>query len=243
MDKDTITFFRELAANNNRDWFMDNKKRYDAIREEFIELTAQVIDEFSPLDPTIGHPDPRKCIYRINRDLRFTPDKRPYKTHIAFFLSSYGIKRCGEAGYYLQIGQEDEEKSSGLFDSETENKKRPHGNCSLGGGIFMPDKAKLAAIRQEIFYNTDQFLSIVNEKKYKKYFGNTFFTTKILSRAPKGYPNDWEYVDWIKYNDYCTMHEVPNDIVLSNGFKDYVMDVFKTSVPLNKFLLQANDFQ
>lgn len=207
---------------------MDNRSRYDAIREEFIDFTAQIIDELSPLDPSIGHPDPKRCLYRINRDLRFTPDKRPYKTHIAFFLSSYGIKRGGEAGYYLQIGQED----YGL-----------HGNCGLGGGIFMPDKTKLAAIRQEIFYNTDQFLSIVQDKKYQKYFGNTFFTTKILSRAPKGYPNDWEYADYLKYNDYCTMHEVPNDIVLSNGFKDYVMDVFKASIPFNKFLLQANDFQ
>ena len=136
---------------------MDNKSRYDAIREEFIDLTAQIIDKLAPLDPSIGHPDPKKCIYRIYRDLRFTQDKRPYKTHIAFFLSSYGIKRSGEAGYYLQIGQED----YGL-----------NGNCSLGGGIFMPEKAKLAAIRQEIFYNIDEFLAIRNNKDYKKYFGD-----------------------------------------------------------------------
>ncbi|MBQ6097567.1 MAG: DUF2461 domain-containing protein [Bacteroidales bacterium] len=123
MSPDTLPFFAELAQNNNREWFMDNKSRYDAIREEFIDLTAQIIDELSVLDPTIGHPDPKKCLYRIYRDLRFTQDKRPYKTHISFFLSSYGIKRSGEAGYYMQIGQED----YGLT-----------GNCTLGGGIFRP---------------------------------------------------------------------------------------------------------
>ena len=96
---------------------MDNKSRYDAIHAEFVDFTAQIIDELSPLDPSIGHPDAKKCLYRIYRDLRFTQDKRPYKTHISFFLSSHGIKRSGEAGYYLQIGQVDEEKSSGLFDS------------------------------------------------------------------------------------------------------------------------------
>ena len=205
---------------------MDNKHRYDAIRDDFVDFIAQIIDELSRLDPSIGHPDPKKCLYRIYRDLRFTQDKRPYKTHISFFLSSYGIKRSGEAGYYLQIGQED----YGL-----------HGNCSLGGGIFMPDKDKLAAIRQEIFYNTDQFLEIINNKNYKRYFGSTFFTTKVLSRAPKGYPNDWEHADLLKYNDYCTMHEVPNKVVLGEGFKDYVMKVFSASVPLNRFILQATD--
>jgi len=228
MSPDTIHFFEELAVNNNREWFMANKSRYDAIREEFIDLTAHIIDELSPLDPSIGHPDAKKCLYRIYRDLRFTQDKRPYKTHISFFLSSHGIKRSGEASYYLQIGLED----YGL-----------HGNCSLGGGIFMPDKDKLAAIRQEIFYNTDQFLAIRNDKQYKKYFGDGYFTTKILSRAPKGYPNDWEHVDLLKYNDYCTMHEVPNDILLSDKFKDYVMKVFRASVPLNRFILQATDQQ
>ena len=224
MSPDVFTFFEELAINNHREWFLDNKSRYEAIREEFVEFTAQIIEELSPLDPTIGHPDPKRCLYRINRDLRFTPDKRPYKIHIAFFLSSNGVKRSGEPGYYLQIGQED----YGL-----------HGNCSLGGGIFMPDKEKLAAIRQEIFYNTDDFLSIMNDKNYKKYFGNTFFTTKVLTRAPKGYPNDWEHAGLLKYCDFCTMHEVPNDIVLGDSFKDYVMKVFKASVPLNRFIQRA----
>lgn len=224
MSPDTLLFFRELAANNNREWFMDNKRRYDAIREAMIDLAAQVIDELSPLDPTIGHPDPRKCLYRINRDLRFTTDKSPYKTHISFFLSSYGIKRSGEAGYYLQLGQED----YGL-----------KGNGALGGGIFMPDKAKLAAIRQEIFYNPEDFHGIINDKEYKRFFGDTFLTTRKLSRAPKGYPNDWEHADLLKYNDYCSAHTIPAKVITSDGLKDYVMKAFRATLPLNKFILRA----
>ncbi len=224
MKPDVFRFFEELAANNNREWFQANKSRYEAIHEEFVELTRMVIERLSALDPTIGHPEPKKCLYRIYRDLRFSPDKRPYKTHISFFLSSGGIKRSCMPGYYLQIGQED----YGL-----------HGNCSLGGGIFMPEKETLAAIRQEIFYNTEEFLSIIGKKDYKRYFGDTFFTSKKLSRVPKGYAADWEHADLLKYNDYCTMHEVPNDIVLGDGFVDYVMKVFSASIPLNKFIQKA----
>lgn len=224
MNSDVFRFFEELQVNNNRDWFMANKKRYDTICEEFVALVAQVVDELVVLDPSIGHPEPKKCLYRIYRDLRFTQDKRPYKTHVSFFLSSGGIKKSGAPGYYLQIGQED----YGL-----------NGDCSLGGGIFMPERNALAAIRQEIFYNTDEFLSIVNEPNYKKYFGSTFFTSKVLSRVPKGYPSDWPHADLLKYNDYCTMHSVPESLVVSGNFKDYVMDVFRASVPLNLFIQRA----
>ena len=224
MTQDILVFFSELAANNHREWFLDNKKRYDAIREEFIELAAQIIDELSPLDPTIGNPDPRKCLYRINRDLRFTPDKRPYKTHISFFLSSYGIKRSGVAGYYLQIGEEE----YGL-----------QGNGGLGGGIFMPDKVKLAAIRQEIFYNTDDFLAIINDKEYRHFFGDTFLTMKKLTRAPKGYPNDWSHADLLKYNDYCSAHTIPADVITSPTLKGYILRAFRATLPLNQFILRA----
>ena len=224
MNKDTFAFFEELAKNNNRDWFLNNKKRFDTIHEEFVELTAEVIDAVSTFDHSIGHPDAKRCIYRIYRDLRFTTDKRPYKEHISFFLSSNGIKRSGEPGYYLQIGQED----YGLS-----------GNCTLGGGIFMPDKEKLYAIRQEIFYNTDEFLSIVNDSEYLKYFGNTLFTSKQLQRAPKGFPNNWPHADLLKFNDYCTMHSVSKNVVLDKNFRDYIVNVFRASAPLNRFILKA----
>ena len=224
MHPDTLPFFIELERNNNREWFQANKARWDAIREEFTALTAQVIDALSPLDPTIGHPDPKRCVYRIYRDLRFSPDKRPYKTHAAFFLSSGGIKRTGAPGYYLQVGQSD----YGLDDG-----------CSLGGGIFMPDAATLAAIRQEIYYNYDEFRSIVDNPTYKRFFGDTFFTVGRLSRAPKGYPNDWEGVEWLKYKDYCTSYTLSRKEVESPHLLEHVMEVFKASLPLNRFIQRA----
>ena len=224
MSPDTLPFFVELERNNNRDWFLANKARWDAIRTEFTALTAQVIDALSPLDPTIGHPDPRRCVYRIYRDLRFSPDKRPYKTHIAFFLSSGGVKRSGAPGYYLQVGQSDYGLEEG---------------CSLGGGIFMPDTATLAAIRQEIYYNYDEFRAIIDNPEYQRYFGDTFFTLGKLSRAPKGYPNDWEGVEWLKYKDYCTSYSLGRRDVESFHLLERVMEVFKACLPLNRFIQRA----
>lgn len=224
MSPDTLIFFKELEENNNREWFLSNKARWDAIREEFTLLTEKVIDELSLLDPTIGHPDPRRCIYRIYRDLRFTNDKRPYKTHISFFLSSGGIKRSGAPGYYLQIGQSDYGLEEG---------------CSLGGGIFMPDAATLSAIRQEIYYNYNDFLDIINNNTYRHFFGQHFFSEGKLSRAPKGYPNDWEGIEWIKYKDYCTMYTLDKKVISNPKLFEFIMEAFRASLPLNQFIQRA----
>ena len=86
---DTLRFFEELTVNNNREWFNDNKLRWTAIRDSFLEFTQQLIDAMAPFDPSVGGLSAKQCVYRIYRDLRFSPDKRPYKTRIACFLKSY----------------------------------------------------------------------------------------------------------------------------------------------------------
>lgn len=221
---DTLRFFEELTVNNNREWFNDNKLRWTAIRDSFLEFTQQLIDAMAPFDPSVGGLSAKQCVYRIYRDLRFSPDKRPYKTHIACFLPFGGDRTQCVPGYYLQIGQED----YGL-----------QGNCSLGGGFFMPSSKQLAAIRQEIFYCTDEFKAILNAPDYKRYYGKGFFTTKKLSRPPKGYSADCPDIDLLKYCDYCSMHEIPRKTVLSDGFFEEVVRVWKATVPLNRFIERA----
>jgi uncharacterized protein (DUF2461 family) len=112
----------------------------------------------------------------------------------------------------------------------------------------MPSPDALNAIRQEIFYCTDDFLAIMNEPSYKKHFGSEFFTMKKLQRVPKGYPTDWEYADLLKYKDYCTSYTMPEKLLASEwcaprpcGAKlfDEVLKVWRTSVPLNKFVQRA----
>lgn len=222
---DTLPFFRELAQNNNRPWFMDNKPRWEAIRKQFEAFTQELLDKMSALDPTLEGLTAKGCMYRIYRDTRFSNDKTPYKTHIACFLSSWGKKNSGVPGYYLQVGSEE---AYGLTDT-----------CNLGGGIFMPAPASLAAIRQEIFYCPDEFLAIMSNSSYKRYFGKEFFTIKKLSRVPKGYPADWEHADLLKYKDYCTTHTLPEDAVTSPDLSDRVVEIWRASLPLNRFIQRA----
>jgi len=224
INPDTIPFFEELERNNNREWFEANKHRWDAIRCDFERFTEALIERMAVLDPTIGHPQAKRCMYRIYRDLRFSPDKRPYKCHVSFFLATGGVKRGGVPGYYMQVGQED----YGL-----------HGSIALGGGIFMPEPDALAAIRQEIFYNTDEFKAIMAEPSYKKYYGTEFFTVHKLSRVPKGFPADWPDGDLLKYKDYCTMSQLPAEYADRDDLLDRVVEIFQASVPLNKFIQKA----
>ena len=224
LNTDTLAFFDELMVNNNREWFNANKERWLAIKADFELFTQALIDRMTPLDPSLGNLQVKNCTCRIYRDIRFSQDKRPYKTHIACFLPSGGRKNLGVPGYYLQVGQED----YGL-----------HGNCSLGGGIFMPSPQALYAIRQEIFYCVDEFKAIMNEPKYKKYFGSEFFTTKKLTRVPKDFPSDWPDGDLLKYKDYTTAYTMPNKYLYSDELLDRVVEVFKASVPLNLFIQRA----
>lgn len=221
---DTLPFLKELAVNNNRDWFNAHKTHWLEIKAAFDNFTQGLIDEMIPLDPTLAGLSAKQCVYRIYRDTRFSPDKTPYKTHIACFLPSWGKKNSGVPGYYFQVGME----AYGL-----------PGTCNLGGGIFMPDPASLAAIRQEIFYCTDEFIAIMNQADYKRYFGSDFFTIKKLSRVPKGYPADWSHADLLKYKDYTTSYIMPERYIDSNKLFGQVLKVWSASVPLNQFLQRA----
>lgn len=227
INADTLTFFEELRENNNRDWFNANKARWTAIQVDFTDFTQALIDAMTPLDPGLRNLQAKQCIYRIYRDLRFSADKRPYKTHIACFLYSGGDRSQCSPGYYLQVGCAPE---YGL-----------EAGCSLGGGFFMPTPKQLAAIRQEIFYCTDEFKAIMAAKDYRKYFGSQFYTRKKLARPPKGYSADWADIDLLKWTDYCTMYEMPAEHILTDGFLQHALEVWKASIPLNLFLQRAID--
>ena len=152
-------------------------------------------------------------------------------TNIELGMCGYGLifikssKNSGVPGYYFQIGTEE---AYGL-----------KGTCNLGGGIFMPTPEALNAIRQEIFYCPDEFLAIMNEPAYKKYFGTEFFTLKKLQRVPKGYPADWEHADLLKYKDYTTSHTMPDKYLEGGKLFDEVVKVWRASVPLNRFVQRA----
>ena len=219
---DTLQFFAELQENNNREWFAANKTRWTDIHREFQDFTQGLIDAMASYDPAVENLQAKRCIYRIYRDIRFSNDKTPFKTHIACFLPYGGDRTQCVPGYYLQLGEGYELEG-----------------CTLGGGFFMPNPKQLAAIRQEIFYCTDEFKAIIGNKDYQRYFGNEFWTTKKLSRPPKGYSADWPDIDLLKYHDYATVHNIPREMILSDQLFDEVIKVWRATLPLNKFLQRA----
>ncbi|MBR1644631.1 MAG: DUF2461 domain-containing protein [Bacteroidales bacterium] len=220
LNSDTLPFFDELVRNNNKSWFEANRARWDAIRKDFVAFTAALLDKMVELDHSLAGAVASQCVYRINRDIRFSQDKTPYKDHISFFLPSGGMKRCGVAGYYLGIRRND---------------------CNLGGGIFMPEPRDLQAIRQEIFYNHEEFLHILNDKTYRRWYNGTLWDYGKLKTAPKGYPKDWEHIDLLRYKHYVSMHVFDDSLATSPDLFDYVFEAFRASVPLNRFVLQAMD--
>ena len=216
---DTIPFLNDLMEHNDRDWFLDNKPRWEAVKRSFLAYTQACIDAMVKLDPSLGQPTANRCMYRIYRDVRFSSDKRPYKAHVSFFIPTGGVRRTGVPGYYVQ------------FD--------PEGGSFMGGGIFMPEAPALAAIRQEIFYSPDEFGAIIAHPDYQRWFPGDFWDPQPLKIAPKGYPKDWPHIQWLNHRHWCSMHEVPLQLASRPDLVDYTLECFRASLPLNRFIQRA----
>src|SRR3546814_892993 len=163
----TFSFLRQLAENNNRDWFAANKSIYLDARADTEMFTASLIGEASRFDPTLAGLAPKDCLFRIYRDTRFSKDKTPYKTHMGLWLCPEGRNANGP-GYYLHIAP---------------------GGSFLAGGYWMPEATHLKAIRQEIDYNSGELKRIINAPSFRKLYKG-LDTEHSLKTAPQGYPKD-----------------------------------------------------
>lgn len=213
--KNVIQFLTELSLNNNKEWFNENKQTYLNLKQEFEVFVNLILGEISKFDKELSGIQAKECVYRIYRDIRFSPDKTPYKTNFGAYMVKGG-RKSGFAGYYLHIEPK---------------------NIFLAGGIYMPVPQVLKAIRDDIFNNTDEFKEIINEKKFREYFNSV--TGSKLSSAPKGYPKDFKDIDLLKFKDYNVSTEVSIEKITDKNFIPFVSDVFKTMVPFNRFLNHA----
>lgn len=206
---------KELSENNHKEWFDDNRKAYENLRKEWLQFAAETINELGKFDTEIARLEPKQCIFRINRDIRFSKDKSPYKTNFGLSLSK-GAKRDDFCGYYLHV--------------------QP-GASFLAGGSYMPMPAKLAAIRQEIDYNPEEFLSIVENINFKKSFGNLGGET--LQRAPKGYDDNNAMIAYLKHKSFIAEYKLKDkDLLNPNFFEEMIMQ-FKYMTPLTNFLWRS----
>lgn len=209
----TFKFLKQLAKNNQKEWFDANRKTYELCKAEFETVVKSVIDKSSAFDNTIAGLEAKKCLFRINRDVRFSKDKSPYKLNMGASISPGGKKEMG-AGYYIHI--------------------QP-GKSFLAGGCYMPDPVALAKIRQEIDYNSADFKKIVNAKDFKTYFKELSQEDK-LKTAPKGYPKDHPELVYLQHKHFIVVHDLKDSQVTDKNFPAYAAKVFKAMLPLNVFL-------
>ncbi len=216
MIRNCLNFLQQLAENNNREWFATNKKLYESAKSDFEKITAGLIKEIGAFDPDIRNLTPRDCIFRIFRDVRFSKDKAPYKTNFGASFNKSG-KKVHSAGYYLHLDP------TGSF---------------MGGGIYMPEPDLLKMIRQEIFYNFSEFKAIISEKEFVKYY-KTVEGSSALTLPPKGYPKDFEGIEYLKFKDYIGMHSFDPMKFDEAKLFEHSIAVFKALKPLNDFLNRA----
>ncbi|MDO5570345.1 MAG: DUF2461 domain-containing protein [Bacteroidales bacterium] len=214
--KDLYKFLNNLAANNNRDWFMAHKSEYDVLREVFEFMVQELIEAISVFDETIKGVRAKDCLFRIYRDTRFTNDKTPYKKHFGAWITRNGRK--GEyPGYYLHIEP---------------------GNTLLAAGIWNPDPKLLKLIRKEIFDFIDDLELIINESTFEDTFGHVQGSS--LKTLPKGFPKDFERPELLMLKDFFVEKDLSDDFFDENWIEK-ASSILKTAYPFNKFLTPVVD--
>ena len=213
----TLNFLKDLTENNNREWFQDNKEQYEAAREDMLQFTAGIIKSLSEIDPYIdAHTDPKKCVMRIYRDIRFSKDKTPYKSYFGVHKFSLG-RYAGGIGYYMHIEP---------------------GKSFIAGGNWMPEGDHLKAIRQEIDYNAADLKAIIDAPQFKKLFGE-FRDQEQLKTIPQGYEADNENIALLKLKSFVASHNLSDTDLQKKDITDKIVGIFKEIKPLQMFLQNA----
>ncbi len=210
IQKETFTFLKNLNKNNNREWFNQNKELYISAQQNVLEFVTELLEEMSKFDDNFAKLDPKKTLFRIYRDTRFSKDKSPYKTNFGASINGIG-KKDGGAGYYLHIAP---------------------GECFLAAGVYMCDPKILKEIRKEISVNAEEFNSIIQEKNFKKFE----FSNEKLSRVPQGFEKDDPMAEYLKMKHMVVSHNIKDEDLLKEDSIKMVAENFKKMSKFVDFL-------
>lgn len=216
----TLQFLAELKENNNKEWFTANKPRYETAKKEFEQFVDGLITRIASFDPSVAHFTAKDCVFRIYRDVRFSADKSPYKSHLGAHVSA-AAKRSEihtRAGYYIHIEP---------------------GASMLAGGAYVPESQWLKAIRQEISYNLEEFKGILNAQDFKQFFGE--IEGEKLKKVPADYSPDHPGIELLKHKSFLASHKPTDKQLVSHDFLDHCGRVFKALSPLDQFLNRSMD--
>lgn len=218
INSETLKFLKTLEKNNNKEWFDHNRKTYEQAKANYLDFVGEVLGRMKKIDTSLADLEPKQCVFRINRDVRFSKNKSPYKTNMGASFSKGGKKvQC--AGYYFHLEP---------------------GASFIGGGFWMPMAPELNKIRQEIDYGLEEFNTILNKKKFKTSFGSLSESEK-LTRPPKGYEAENPAIELLKLKSFIVMKEVKDAELTGKELANKIVDHFETMMPLVDFLNKAID--
>jgi uncharacterized protein (TIGR02453 family) len=217
LQSSTLKFLKELKKNNNKPWFDENRKQYELAKADFYLVVDKLIEGIAKFDEPIGALKAKDCAFRINRDVRFSKDKSPYKTNMGASITQGG-KKINGAGYYFHCEP---------------------GQSFAAGGFYMPEAPQLAKIRQEIDYSFDEWKNIVENKTFKKYFTEGVEGIETLSRPPKGYDENNPAIKFLKMKGFIISRSFTDtEIQDKNSIKE-ITKTFEAMKPIIDFLNKA----
>lgn len=217
IQKSTLDFLKKLKKNNNREWFNKNKKLYEDARYNFEICVFDIIQAISDFDETVSGLDPKDCMFRIYRDVRFSKDKKPYKQNFAAAIQFNGRKSI-KAGYYFHIEP---------------------GRSMLAGGIYMPGPDTLLSLRKLIAANYKEYEKIISAKDFKKEFKEVWVEENKLKTIPKGFDIEHPAAEHLKNKSFIVLKIIGDKEVLSKNFVKNSAKIFKIMKPFNDFLNRA----
>ncbi|AOP34895.1 TIGR02453 family protein [Leptospira tipperaryensis] len=213
LQQSTLDFLKNIAKNNNKPWLEKNKSLFTAAKDDFENLIGELVIGLAKVNPALAGVDPKKCIFRIYRDVRFSKNKEPYKTNFGASIGSAG-KDLGRPLFYIHI--------------------QPGNQSFIAGGLYMPEPKILRKVREGILENSNVFKKIVQDKKLEKEFGT--LSDMKLKTAPRGFSKDHPDFEWIQYTSYVVEKNASDAEVLSKNFIKNTIESYKILQPfLNYF--------
>ena len=216
--KEALQFLTDLIANNNTEWMHTNKKRYENYKKEYHNYIASILNEMKPLDESLELLEVKNCTFRINRDIRFSKDKSPYKTNMGVWLTQNKFRK-NSPGYYIHFEK---------------------GNSFIAGGVWCPESDELKKIRKEIAFFHEDLEAIVDDYNFKKEFISiTQNESNSLKNAPKGFEPNHPAIEFLKLKSFTASEKIDDELFTNKDFSKIIAQKLIVLKPLNDFLTRA----
>ncbi|MCY7421661.1 MAG: DUF2461 domain-containing protein [Chitinophagaceae bacterium] len=215
LQPDTLQFLAELKENNNKAWFDTNRPRFENAKQDLLALVESLIKKLGKTDADIAVLAAKDCVFRQNRDVRFSKNKSPYKINMGTYLNRGG-KKSPLAGYYFHC--------------------EPGDKSFVGGGIWMPEAPALKKVRQEIDYSFDEFKKILAKKTFVNQYGDLNIKEHTLSREPKGYEKENPAIKYLKLKSFVALRPLTDNDLTGNDLEKKIVTAFDALQPLIHFL-------